>query len=595
MEVIYIIISLMLFISVILVKKSEKEQNILFWIILTAVTSLSYNVFTSYIITLFGLKSTLLALTIFNFIVTSIVVFKICRDKKIQKYYIKIKDIVALLIILLIVIFIGYKHYGFPIEIKYETTDPAVHYYFARTYYEEQSTPAGDLKTTMPGAYTNTGILFTVFSNWLEDIELYKIYIIFDLIILYLIGAMFYIGITNKVSSLSKSIVAFIVSVIFLCGYPLNSMIFGYAYLSVGILIMIAIISMAKYIKNKELNRIIYLIYMFLLMYGIFFTYYFFVPIMYSSLGLYMLFNMIKNRKKKNIFSVITKENIIDVIVILILPTIIGFCYFVLPGFIAPEETGAMNIAAEGYCYRDLYSNFIFFIPFVLYYCINKIKNKKNNFLTINCIITTIFTIVLLYMGLKGKASSYYYYKTYFLLSILVMQITTKTIFELIDNKFQIYVYSFICVYLALFAGTALQVENIILEKNYLFNPVPKMTSYIDIYTFNYTKIKSEIKILKKEQIEAIKFLKENDATKENTKIYGQILQMLWINDIAKLTESDSIYALQTPQELNVEEWLTDVNKKYYLCLDVNDKIEKENDLYNVIYEKEGVLILEKN
>jgi len=157
----------------------------LFWIILTAVTSLSYNVFTSYIITLFGLKSTLLALTIFNFIVTSIVVFKICRDKKIQKYYIKIKDIVALLIILLIVIFIGYKHYGFPIEIKYETTDPAVHYYFARTYYEEQSTPAGDLKTTMPGAYTNTGILFTVFSNWLEDIELYKIYIIFDLIILY--------------------------------------------------------------------------------------------------------------------------------------------------------------------------------------------------------------------------------------------------------------------------------------------------------------------------------------------------------------------------------------------------------------------------
>ena len=175
------------------------------------------------------------------------------------------------------------------------------------------------------------------------------------------------------------------------------------------------------------------------------------------------------------------------------------------------------------------------------------------------------------------------------------MQITTKTIFELIDNKFQIYVYSFICVYLALFAGTALQVENIILEKNYLFNPVPKMTSYIDIYTFNYTKIKSEIKILKKEQIEAIKFLKENDATKENTKIYGQILQMLWINDIAKLTESDSIYALQTPQELNVEEWLTDVNKKYYLCLDVNDKIEKENDLYNVIYEKEGVLILEKN
>ena len=72
---------------------------------------------------------------------------------------------------------------GFPFEIKYETTDPAVHYYFARTYYEEQSTPAGDLKTTMPGAYTNTGILFVLFSNWIDEIDFYNIYIMFDLII----------------------------------------------------------------------------------------------------------------------------------------------------------------------------------------------------------------------------------------------------------------------------------------------------------------------------------------------------------------------------------------------------------------------------
>ena len=73
MEIIYIIVSLLLFISTILVKKSEKEQNILFWIILTSVIVLCYNVFESYIITALKLKSTLLALTIFNFIVTILI------------------------------------------------------------------------------------------------------------------------------------------------------------------------------------------------------------------------------------------------------------------------------------------------------------------------------------------------------------------------------------------------------------------------------------------------------------------------------------------------------------------------------------------
>ena len=594
MEIIYIIVSLLLFISTILVKKSEKEQNILFWIILTSVIVLCYNVFESYIITALKLKSTLLALTIFNFIVTILILLKICKDKRVQKYYIKIKDIIALAILLVLVSFIGYTHYGFPFEIKYETTDPAVHYYFARTYYEEQSTPAGDLKTTMPGAYTNTGILFVLFSNWIDEIEFYNIYIMFDLIILYLIAAMFYIGITNKANSISKSVVALIMTIIFVCGYPLNSMIFGYSYLSVGILIMIATISIATYIKNKELGRGIFLIYMFLLTYGIFFTYYFFVPIIYASLGLYMLFDMIKNRKTKNIFSIFTIDNIINVIVILIIPTILGFCYFMLPGLISNEGVAASHIGAEGYCYRNLYSNFLFFVPFVLYYCIEKIRNKENSFINTAFIITAFFTIVLLYMGLTGKASSYYYYKTYFLISILVMQITTKAIYKLMDNKQQIYGYSFAFVYVAIIIASIIGVDGIIANNNYLINPTSHLGSYADIYNFNYAKIQANTNICTTEQIEGIKYIKSIEKNKDKIQIYGHILQMLWANDIAKITETDDMLKLQTPVELDIEGWLENENKQYYLCFDANDRIDTNSKDYNVIYENKGVIILNK-
>lgn len=594
MEILYIISLLVLFISMILVKKSEKEQNILFWIIITAVITLCYNVFESYIITIVKLKSTLPILAAVNLFISVFIILVSCKTKKIQKYYIKWKDIIALLILLVLVGIIGYKQYGPSLQIKYETTDPAVHYNFADKYYESQQTPAKDNKTTMPGAYTNTGILFTIFSGFMEEIELYKIYIMFDIVILFLIVAVFYIGTVNKENSIKKSIVALVVSIIFVCGYPLNSMIFGYSYLSVGILILVATISMISYIKSKELNMGTLLLYMFLLTYGIFFTYYFFVPVMYSSIGIYMLIDMLKNRKSKNILSIFTKENIINVLVILILPTILGICYFILPTFISSEISYGSAIAMEGYCYRDLYSNFIFFIPFALYYCISKLKNKENSFLNTNFIITIVFTLALLYMGLHGKASSYYYYKIYFLISILIMQILVEVMYELIDKKIGIYVFAFLTVYLGILGYSIKDVDTIIATKNYLFNPVARMSSYTDIYSFNYTKLKSKVSILDQNQIDAIKLLKEKDASKENTQIYGGILQMLWINNIAKLTESNSILELQRPVELNIEDWIANDNKQYYLCLDANEQINKNSDKYKIIYEKENAIILEK-
>lgn len=595
MEIIYILVSLILFISVVLIKKSDKDQNLLFWLVLTAVITLCYNVFLSYILTMIRLKSTLIIMAGVNLVLAIILIVKMYKDKNIQKYYIRVKDIIAFVILFVLVCGIGYIQYGLSFEIKYETTDPAVHYNFAENYYEEQTTPAGEQKTTMPGAYTNTGILFTIFSNWLEDIELYKVFILFDLTILYLIGAMFYIGITNKIESISKSIVAFIISIMFLCSYPLNSLIFGYSYLSVAILLMTAIISISTYIKTKELYNTFYLIYMFLLTYGIFFTYYLFVPVIYASLGLYMLFDMIKNRKDKNIFSILTKENIVNVMVILIIPTILGFCYFILPGLIQNDVDAVNYIAMEGYCYRNLFSYFLVFAPLVLYYCIEKIKNKENSFVTIEIILVSIFTLILLYMGLKGEASSYYYYKIYFLISILIMNIATKAIYRLMDNKQQIYGYSFIIVYITILIASILGIDAYISNRNFLINPIHQLSSYTDIYNFNYMKLKSDNKIYTIEQIEAIKFIKNIEPDKNKIQVYGDILQMLWASDIGKITETDDVIKLQSPVELDVKGWLENEKKQYYICFNVNDKIDLNSTDYNVIYKDKNVLILDKN
>lgn len=591
MEIIYLIILMILFISTLLIKKTDKKQNILFWIILTMVLILAYNLLCGFVLLLVKLKTTLTTLSVINLIISAIMIRKICKDKQIQKYYIKIKDVIALLLLVVTIAIIGYKQYGFPFTVKYETTDPAIHFSAAKELYNEKTLK---WNCSMPGASLNTAILFDIFDFIVPEQDFYCLYIIFDLIILYLISAMFYIGIVNKEDSILKSIIAFIFSLLFVCGYPLNSMLFGFAYLSVGILMMTAIIFIVPYIKSKEINNIPLCIYMFILTFGLFFSYYFFAPVIYASIGLYMLFDMIKNRTKKNILSIATKQNILKVTVILILPTIAGISYFVLPAILQSGDVAASHIGAEGYMYRDLYSNFIYLAPFVLFFCIDKIKNKKNCFLNIIFIVTVIFTIALLYMGLKGKVSSYYYYKTYYLISILIMIISVKSIYKIMDNKLQVYAYSYLFIYLAIIIASLSGIDGKITQKNALFNPNNFLHAYTNLYTFNYSKVVDDGKILTEEQLKAIKYLTEKEKNKEKIETYGNILQMMWTSNIGKITETDDMYLLQFPVELDVEKWINNEQKQYYICFNVNDQINKESNKYDILYEDTGVIILNK-
>lgn len=592
MEIIYLIILCILFISTILVKKSEKKQNVLFWIILTSVILLSYNLLCGFLLLLLKLNITLITLSVINLIISVILILKIYKDKEIQKYYIKIKDIIVLLILLVTIGIIAYKQYGFPFVVKYETTDPAVHFSAAKELYQEKTLK---WNSSMPGASLNTAILFDLFDNVVSEQDFYCLYIIFDLIILYLIVAMFYIGIVNKENSIPRTIIAFIFSLLFVCGYPLNSMLFGFAYLSVGILIMTAIIVFAPYITNKELKNIPLCIYMFLLAFGIFFSYYFFAPIIYVSIGLYMLFDMIKNRSKKNILSIFTKGNIIKVIVILILPTLIGLSYFVLPSMLQTGETAVSSISAEGFMYRDLYSNFVYLVPFVLFFCVDKIKNKKNCFTNITFIVTTLFTVLLLYMGLKGKVSSYYYYKSYFLISILVMVMSVKSIYKLMDNKVQLYAYSYLFIYILLIIASISGIDGKITKINMLFNPNNFLNAYSNLYTFNYQTVTNDKHILSEGQLKAIDFIKSKEQDRTKIETYGNFLQMMWSSNVGQITESDDMYLLQFPVELDVNKWLEDKEKQYYVCFNVNEQINEESDSYDVIYEDTDVIILEKN
>ncbi len=591
MEIIYIITALLLFVLTMTVKKSDEKQNILFRGVLNIILFTIYNILIGLIFLIIKVPYTLLALSIVNIVLSAIIGIIIYKKKEVQKYFVRIKDIIFMIILLVLVIGFAAIHYGIPFSIKYETTDPAIHFMWAKEFYNNKTLTWG---SNMPAAFINTALLFDIFDNIVAEQDFYYIYVIFDLIILYLIGAVFYLGITNKSKSIIKSIIAMIFSILFLCSYPLNSTIFGFAYLSVGILYMTALIVTAINIKNEELRFSYMCIEMFLILFGIFFSYYFFVPVIYAALGLYMLFDMMKNRKTKNIFSIFTKQNIIKVLVVLILPTILGFIYFVLPGLLESGKTVLNHITTEGYIYRDLYSNFVLLAPLALYYILYNIKNKKNSFGTILMVIASLFTIYLLRKGLRGEASSYYYYKMYFLLWILVVYMNIKAMFILIENKNSILVYSYTIVILAIVGIFCTGVDYKVTNINILFNPSNSINAYMGIYTFNANKLKQEATIYSQTQLEAIKYVLNISKNKSNILINGDGLQMLWANSVWKITDTEDVRELQVPEELDINKWIQNNDKKYLIFFDMNKEIERDSEKYKVIYEKEDAIILEK-
>lgn len=86
MGIIYFISILALIIAFILIKKTEKELDIVSFISISVVTLLCYNPLVCYILTFIGIKITLLNLAIINAIFATIMYGVIIKKKSIQKY-----------------------------------------------------------------------------------------------------------------------------------------------------------------------------------------------------------------------------------------------------------------------------------------------------------------------------------------------------------------------------------------------------------------------------------------------------------------------------------------------------------------------------
>lgn len=603
MNFLYLISIIFLIIIFLLLKKSEKKINLILWIFLSILLVLCYNVFECYLLSLIKIKNYLLTLTIINSMVIIFGIVFIKITKKIQRYYIKWHDILTTIFVFIIVITVGVIRYGKSLNIKYESSDAATHYIAAKQFYKNKSLLSNteiedriyDFKTFMPAAYVNTGICFDIFSSFISEKHFYLVFILFDIFIWYLSSMLFYLIITKGTKTILLNILGLIFTLLYMFAYPLSSMLFGFSYLSMSLAIIEGIVLVIPMIKIKEIKLIYTLSIGFLLTFTLFFSYYLFVPIIYTSIGIYLLIDMIKNRKKEKILS---KNNIFKILIVLIIPTILGFCYFILPEIMQGQISEFEGIGMEGYIYRNLYSNFILIGPLVLYYIINQIKSKKNDFLNISIVLSLITIIIMLIGVIKGKVSTYYYFKMYFMFWIFLMIASFMTTRELcIKNETKKIIYVYLITMIGFYTYSLFNIDDKLQNKNTYINTEPCAKLINHIYSSNENYIKDTSELYTQEQKKVLKYCEENIFSKKDSiAVCATNLQQRWIYAIYEVADVNKTVDFgKIEKKFDIESWLNG-DKQYYLVINNGENIELNNNenKYKILYNDIGGIVLER-
>lgn len=548
-NIFYIISILIVGILFLIIKKQDKKIDIIPQICVVFLCVLAYQTLESILLSYINISINLNTLSIINLIFIILLAVGIKR-RGIQSFKIEKKDIIVTTILLIVVSLINYYNVGKIEDIRYYSTDASIHYIAAKEFYQNDQllykTEGTESPTQMmPVAYTNVGLIFKALEPIVGEMNFYKIFILFDITIFLFSAILFYFIIKDKITTKIHILIGLLVTIIYLVGYPLNNLLSGFYYLGVGCLSINGILYI---LKHKEYNKRITLA---LLNTTLILSYSLFAPVVYLSMFIY---DLIDTRKKYN--KTFNKEFIINTIVTLIIPGIIGVLYL-----LAPNISAVKYIAVDGYIHKKLLINIIFFIPFVIYFLFKRIKEKDLDYKTIY-LITLIIYILALFVGTKlNLVSQYYFHKNAYILWTIILICFFEGFIEFTNKhkkqKYIANIYIIVYVFLALLT--------LITNRHLL--------SIYDIYENNISLINTS-ENLNSQEIKMLSYLYDNNIiskTDNNILFVQDFMGEAWIRSMFKYRNR---YPLEEANHLKyIEKWNNGETK--YLAIFEDSRVYK--------------------
>ncbi len=611
MGIFYALTVIAMLVTFVIVKKSEKKLNLVNWCILSIISYLGFNILVCMIFGAMNITTNLLFLSIADLLVALGLGFKIYKDKKIQKFEIRKRDFLAVIISCVIVCYIAVNQYK-PLAktMANASVDASMHYSATINFANNMkilskidNQTGYNFKTMQTGAYINTGIFISMVRSILPSFKDYVSFKVFEMGILLLNILAFYMLISDKLKTKGNIIFGLIFLALYGFAYPYTSLLYGFSYLSVAIAFATGLFYLAKIYDNCKINFPIMLSLIVLMGVGIIFSYCLFVPALFSFICIYAFLKDLKKEEKT--YLKFFKKSTILITGLLLVVTILSIFYLVIPTFTDSDQNKLTDaIGFVGGSYKSLYQDFLFYIPFVVLFVYKSIKEKNLNYQVV-ALALLLFQTMITFLGLiNGIVSSYYYYKIYYIIWILLVDIAVEVLCDMKDNKelgVVLKTLTVIWVCIICFAISGYE------EKLYAKNPtimdapaelrLSKMAGiYYDTNIFGIKNINVSCLVNQYRLELAEQMGKQEDMTLKNMLVGGMNTNCkAWMYVVSGITSGgESINDLQVAVvETNVEDWMKKESKKYFVLYDESNTYS-DTDEYEVVFSNRAGVILKK-
>lgn len=610
MDFIYIISMIILGIAFMLYKKSREKISFVKWLVIMILGAISYNIVVAMFFGLLAVRLNLAIFSLLNICLSVVLGWKAIKNKEIQNYYFSKIEILGLIVIIILFGIMLVKDMKIQNgDIVHIAIDSSIHYRAAKHYSDTlmafinvEDKTFFDFNIMQTGAYINDGLLMHVIHNILGGRITYPhIYEFFECLMVFMCGLGLYGIFVDKMNGKIGFILSIAFYILYIYGYPYNSYLYGFSYLTVGLVNTLAILGVVDLLySNEKINKNFAIVLIGINSFGLIFSYCLFAPIVYAAICIYCFIKDFGTDEKA--YFKIFKSTTITVTIVLFFIAVVGVCYFIIPAhFINGQEPVSDAIKNDGAIYKELWKNEIYYAPFALLYAYTFIKgiikkNRKLEFLDVFSILYVGFYGIMYIAMRKSMISPYYFHKTYFVLWIIIFAITIKLINEYLlvsKMKYIIGVYSlawpiFVLIMLVLTTSTLLPEDTKHSIPNFIGMYYSENCDARGAFLLNLN--------FKNGEQEIAEFVRTNlnDATADNTlMITGTYNERCWATVTTELSSKTKGYrdVIQDVRMHHFSEFMHEPDKKYVVSFKGSkdlDSWQNKDDVEILFQNEEG-------
>lgn len=460
-------------------KKSDEKFYGMTWLALIFVMIQCYHVFIAAVINVIHIPVNLVTFGIFDLVAAVYFWLPVYKKKETQKYIYGIVDVIFLILVVVAVVwFARNRYYGFHLSINYKTVDPAPRFREAMDFVNDQSI------SRMFYAQVVNGTMIELLAPFERVDYYYRFYVLSDVVQLLMSGVMFFGVIRKYIKGKFLAAAGVIASLIFLLGYPLNSTIYGFTYLGMSLTLVAMLFVVTDLFMEERLTKWFHIFLLMLGCHAMFQCYALFMPVTYLAI-IFAIF--LKQYRKKILIS---KDTVVTCLAVFLFPCISGLWYTYMDVFVKDDVSVGSAISAEGAIYRDLYSNFLPFLPLAIYGFVKLIQSRKNKMISWFAPFFAAFTLGMFGLAYHNRSvSTYYLYKDYYMLWLIVCALAFYGVYRMTKEARAVtacYIGTWAFVLLFYVSG----LENRIYNNNNLFMDSIKGPQYNDLVCFNLNTMK---------------------------------------------------------------------------------------------------------